>query len=674
MMTTRRSTSKRSVGRTSKKALKKTTRTSTAKKTAPKSHKKKLKADSPVQLFWKLREVLPELESRSYFELDRQTKKLLANFEGIRNGLPTIEAWTFTLHPLVIEAFIGRDKPLKRYILTIDTLRSTVYTPVKDFLENHKTNITSYYTGGWADFLCDLQMDQQSFNDFLEELKSVLRGAGIEEIVGEGKVDEVISIFEVIEPIIICRRPVRGLSIPSTDTINSVLKEPVKFETVYRDYRSAESLKIFDNNEKKLKAYLGKLKAEGIIVCYKIIFDFSFGITRDYVPMILGSDREGPVTRLLTDAKEEPELLKPVREWLKVRPIHPADDAEREVNYFFLNEYDYPGRKTKWKQAIYHHSKIDVNLYNYPLESTLNESPIYLSNLPEVLADAKKYGRNTKDRRMFIGWASHPLLEASPEVALPSGGLARQGVTLGEPGSGKTNTDLVIASEAAEFLKTVIIVDASGGIDSKAGALSEELRNKLNSIELSAKNADTKIGSIINEEGFFLVKAMKSDLPTIFSEIMKHIDQSADPTSNNESRKINKLLIVEEAGDALGTTPDEVRTNVTQLSHLLTKAWRKGWCIWLSTQRPSSLGYDKESAISILTLLQNRVVSNLKNENEIGILLDVFRSEGYSEDKLESIKSSVKDLQLGEAICRAVDTLGVKDRFLPLLKVKIRLL
>src|SRR3954463_8466950 len=130
--------------------------------------------ESIPQLFTKLHEILPEIESNSYFDLSDQAKEVLSHFEGTNPDVPRIEAWSFVPHPNVLKAFTGRHRNLRRYIMTIDAMRSKIYIPIRDFLLKQTTNVTSYYTGGWADFICDVQMDPESFEGLLADIRAVL--------------------------------------------------------------------------------------------------------------------------------------------------------------------------------------------------------------------------------------------------------------------------------------------------------------------------------------------------------------------------------------------------------------------------------------------------------------------------------------------------------------------
>ena len=83
-----------------------------------------------------LQELFEVLEHRSYFDLakrERKTVDSLTQACGIG-----IDAWTFVLHPAVIEALQPASSELTRYIFTIDTLRSRIYFRIKEFLLSQK--------------------------------------------------------------------------------------------------------------------------------------------------------------------------------------------------------------------------------------------------------------------------------------------------------------------------------------------------------------------------------------------------------------------------------------------------------------------------------------------------------------------------------------------------------
>jgi len=134
------------------------------------------------------------------------------------------------------------------------------------------------------------------------------------------------------------------------------------------------------------------------------------------------------------------------------------------------------------------------------------------------------------------------------------------------------------------------------------------------------------------------------------------------------------MLIVEEVGDALGSSPDVIEKNVILLKQVLSKAYRKGWCIWLSTQRPSQLGHDDQSASDVLGLLHNRIIGKIRNRQEVDVIIKTFHDEGYSEEDLKDLPDTLRDLPIGSAIGRAVEIRDDKEHNLPLLRIKFRML
>ena len=122
--------------------------------------------------------VRSEFEAKSYFGLGRKAKRIGKALEQSKE-LP-IEAWSFVPHPDVLGHLEGFD--LKRHIVTVDTQSSSVYFPVLEFLLRPHPNVTSLYSGGWADFVCDVQLNKESFERWMDELRAVLRSADAERL------------------------------------------------------------------------------------------------------------------------------------------------------------------------------------------------------------------------------------------------------------------------------------------------------------------------------------------------------------------------------------------------------------------------------------------------------------------------------------------------------------
>ena len=122
-----------------------------------------------VTAFSHLNEIWREIDERSYFDLSKKTKKFIAAIASKGGSKSIFNAWSFVPHPDVLAEI----KPLNRYIVTIDTLSSEVYFPVLNFLTEQTANIASYYSGGWADFICDLQMSENNFRLWRDRLRRI---------------------------------------------------------------------------------------------------------------------------------------------------------------------------------------------------------------------------------------------------------------------------------------------------------------------------------------------------------------------------------------------------------------------------------------------------------------------------------------------------------------------
>ena len=133
--------------------------------------------------------------------------------------------------------------------------------------------------------------------------------------------------------------------------------------------------------------------------------------------------------------------------------------------------------------------------------------------------------------------------------------------------------------------------------------------------------------------------------------------------------------MIEEANDAWGASESERQRRLRAMEGLLNKAWRKGWCIWLSTQSPSHLGYDKQSALRMLGLLGNRVIHDLGNDRGgIDSLLSSFHNEGMSASDLAYAAASLESMGQGVALVRGTTRDGGKVSALRPVLAKIRML
>ena len=158
-----------------------------------------------------------------------------------------------------------------------------------------------------------------------------------------------------------------------------------------------------------------------------------------------------------------------------------------------------------------------------------------------------------------------------------------------------------------------------------------------------------------------MLEIAKNCLGAMLDLFVDRIEASEDVTKGNQPRTIRHLLIVEEIADAW--TSDQAEQRAQRLLRLLDKTWRKGWSIWLSTQRPSSLGPSESTSRALLGLLKTRVVHAVDNESDQAALLTTFRGEGHAEEDIEYIRqqlpvSDEKGVKKGRAVVRGASKDG----------------
>ncbi len=610
-------------------------------------HKKPKRFPDTLSETHDFRNLLHDLEKCPFFELDPRQKNSVTRLEKIFGS--KIEAWSFVLHPDVLNAVQGETQRLTRYIFTVDTLMAKAYFAVQEFLQSQKVNINSYFSGGWADFVCEAHLTEKQFNSLLANIEDILNKAGAAKLVEGENVRELISVFRVKESLILCGKQISKVARPEEAILEEIRADPVKFEVVYRNYRSDEARKYFTNGEKGLRAYVKRLHAGHVILCFRAVFDSSRHFEWDYVPL-------QRARRLLHPAElgtQQAKLLKPVVDLLEVDPIDAVDKEEAEVTHIFINQYDFPGGRQDWKRLIYKNTDDNVNLYTYPLEGTLNESPIYLSDVPEILERAASY----KEGEIFIGTVDDPLIKTAIDVRLPINSFGNHGITLGMPGSGKTNTDMLLLEQASNSIPTVVILDASKSVKGKFDVLKPDVRKRLKQIELAPgathDELTTAVG-VLRQRGLYLIEPERSIFPTVLDLIIKQLEDVPDATTGNQNRVVTGFLLIEEANDAFGTNAEARDERLRNVEMLLNKASRKGWSVWLSTQYPSHLGRDDETRTRILHTLKNRIVHPVGGDDNVNLILKVLESGGATPEDcryvLQRLKAMNKPEDKGSAI------------------------
>jgi hypothetical protein len=575
---------------------------------------------------------LLDIENQPYFDLAPRVRSAIDRLRLASK--PRIEAFSFVPHPDVLNA-LALSNGSKRYIVTIDTLRSVVYFKVREFLESFEANVSSYYSGGWSDYLCDVRFSPAAYEDFTKRLLNTLRDAGIAKW---GKLSEAVGIFEVVDQLV-ARGMIASENRPDASLIQDILKHRTQFELCYRNYLSPAAAAACGGRQ-QLNSYLNALHRGKAILGFRIVMDFPFYRNRDYVPMML-SNRAKVMRNFLDASRDTALLLQPVDELLEVKPILCSDDDDKDVTHIFVNTYEHPGDRYLWKVAVYEAIKVDVNLYNYPLEGVLNQTPIYLSDVSETVVKAAAYEAGTG---IPLGTLYDPSSVVRPTIYLPIEGLHRHGVTFGKLGTDKTNADLVVAGGASACLTTVLILEACGSIDGQRRALPRSVASRFTRHEFSNR---LHWRQLLSNPGVRLIRSKANSFSRLILRACSAIQDLEDSSSDNASQAVHGLLLIEEASLVLGSK--RVRR---ALRRLLEKACRKGWCVWLSVQRPTALALDETEVLDLLAMLGNRVILSLEDDKEIALLETAFWREGAAADGVHELLGHLRTAPEGVALLR----------------------
>ncbi len=581
-----------------------------------------------------LKDLIRTVSSRSYYALTAKEKRMVDRAEEVL-GLK-INGWSFTPNPQVLSSiYKNEDKDsFARFIFVIETLRADIYCAVREFLTNHTINVNSYFTGGSADFICDVPVTSD-YKKFYNELQGVLKKAGVEEV---ADVKNLITVFRVDEALILCRKKISDIGSLDSGILQNIQNDLVKFELACRDYRAVDAIAVF-GKPRGLQNYLNDLEKGKAIVGYHARMDDCQHIDREYVPVCEGGRK---LDKLLKEHENKSQLvLKHAVEILKVSAVEFTDETDKAVTHIFINEYDKPGDRNQWKQTIYKALGNEVNIFTYPLDGTISQSPIILSDLPEAIDEARQYSGE-----MHLGYLDHPSgPRLSEKICLQLGSFANQGVTLGIPGTGKTNTDCVLIEEAINHLRRILIIDSkeSHSIKDKEPSFPERLKNCIKYKAVPEGASAEALADIIKScvEGCFVIETPANMLPQVLEACLNEIASSTTKIGDAE-REVDSLLLVEEANDAIGKDESQRRRIVGRLDDILNKAYRFGWCIWLSTQRPSHLGYDNVSALKILTSLKNKILHQL-DATDIPLIEDCLK--GSAVGRLKKKISQLTELK-----------------------------
>ena len=188
-----------------------------------------------------------------------------------------------------------------------------------------------------------------------------------------------------------------------------------------------------------------------------------------------------------------------------------------------------------------------------------------------------------------IGLGNHPSTPGpGPEAWLPISGLAYHGLTLGVSGTGKTNTDLVLATGLMKHVTTIVILDASKGVWSKLPNEFKKAKTTSHVVANKSQRPRKILEHSVSKKGLVVIDLPKKRLADFVEAAIDFIEDQEDVVQGNQPRgKQKNVLIIEEAADAWTGKASAAKNRVQKFIRCLDKAERKGWCVWLSTQKAS---------------------------------------------------------------------------------------
>ena len=563
---------------------------------------------------------------------------------------------------------------IHRYIVMVDTMSSDVYDPVLEFLSRDIPNVSTYYSGGNADFVCDVNMTDQNFASWKDDLCKVLRDCGGKSFVEPGHdVKDLLTIFRAAENALIrCGTAVNEYGPPTRKGIDRIKQNPVQFEFALRNYRSLDTLESFGGDIAAVESYLDFLKAEKVIVCFRVIADTSRSLAQDFVAF--GIHDKGKEDFAASLVENNFNLLEPVKEFFRVERQKDMTSTTPEIaiTHIMFNSYSFPGERSDWKKSVYRWAKTeartDVNIFNYPLEGTINESATFLSDYPSFLKTVKRYGDASGGKGVFVGYGLHPAAGTkSIGIEFALSGLGQHGVLLGVPGSGKTNSGLVLALGLLKHVKNVFILDASDAIGQNYSESIKLHKTAFTQLTIeSSKQLERKLSEHVNTRGLIVIDCKEFGLPRTLDGMMKFALGPGGVAQGIDGRRIEHAMLVEEAHSAWEAQGKTSIERAKEFNGFLNQAYRKGWSVWLSTQRPQLIGPDSATSEILLKSLRNKVIHGALAEDKSLLSANLERAGGAKSD-VEYFDANIGKAGRGKAILLGMSGFNANDILPPLL-------
>jgi len=575
------------------------------------------------------------ITKKMFTELSVSEKNLLKkHYSNIRPA--------FTINPYALQII---QKDVNNYILFIDARINSCYLKVKEHLEKNKHKISSFSSVGDADFIVEYSSTDLVHNRFKKEIYDLLETAPKEKP-GEKLVES----FKITKTFIL-----KGTNNDYTQKNEYDLADDdiPKISQLQSDYTKKASIGAL-GGERKLKKFLHDIRDKQILLGYYIIGEPIKATIKAYVLLLYS--RTGYEHILLRN--------KSVRE--KVVDFHAIsidsgdDEFYKQANFLITAEFNSILEYHVWKENLYISSKENehqINVMTFILENVISDIPVGVGNYTLFDEVARNYNIGLNDKVFFGHPYYYEELKTQYNICINLSTLKENGFIIGEPGTGKTYTAMVLAKKFFDKQKRVHIVDCSGGISDK---FNEVFPNNsldiVKNVELSKAKESGKIFPS-SHNIFFYQPEDKKEYCDLVLDMANYITKMANP---NENRVTTDILILEEAHLLFRDV------EVTQaILECITISGRKGFSIWFSTQKLSHL------PTTLLSNLRNRIVHKVDNA-EKKLVYELLLSSG-EENIYDNLEKELITLEKGQAIVSFVFPKNNLDIELSPLKIKIML-
>lgn len=571
------------------------------------------------------------LSKKMYLDLSNTERKFLR--KHFFNFKPS-----FTINPFAIADI---QKNTNFYVLFIDARINSCYLKVKELLEKNKHKFSSYSSIGDADFILEYIATEAMHNRIKKEIYDLL-GTAPKEKPGE----KLIESFKISKTFIL-----KGSKNDYSARTDYELSDDdiPKISQIQSDYSNNLIIQGF-GGQNKIKKFLTEIREKQIILGYYSLGESIKPTIKAYVLLLYS------ITGYEHFILRDKSISNKIVDFYSIKIDSGDDEFYKQANFLITAEFSSISEYHEWKEMLYKLSKeneYQINVMTFIIEHAISEVPIGIGNYGLFDEIAKYYNSGYNNKLIF----GHPFyldeIKQQYNICISLDTLKENGFIIGEPGTGKTYTAMVLAKKIFDKKKRVHIVDCSGGISEKFNEVFPDISTEI------IKNVDVtdfENGFYFSESNnIFFYQPQKNKYSELVIQMLNRIVGMNNP---DEKRTTNDVIIFEEAHLIL---KDE--TTVKAISECITISGRKGFSIWLSTQKLSHI------PTSLHSNLRNRIIHKVdiaEKGNIASLLLSSIEECLY-----DDLEKEVTSLKRGEAIVSFVFPKNNTENELSPIKINI---